>query len=102
MAITDLKPFDGLSVLTTEADEIEVAHLLKTNKLLGLVCQDCGGKRFKVQAFIPTELEVITGEHIVITHIDHKETVVNRVAKCVHCGSEDFVTITNIGSDDDG
>jgi hypothetical protein len=98
MSLSDLKPFGGLSVLTTELDEIEVGHLLRTSDLLSLICQDCGGKQFRITTLIPAEMEVITGEHIVITHVEYKETLVNRVVRCVHCNSEDFVTINNSGS----
>jgi len=94
MALKDLEPFDGLQVLTSEADEIEVGHLLRVNKKLKLICQDCGGRRFAVEAFIPATVEILTGEHIVVTHVDYKKVVVNRVLKCVHCDSVDFVTIT--------
>jgi len=89
-----LKPFDGLSVITSEMDEIEVGHLLKATEELSLVCQDCDSKRFKVEAFIPVEAEILTGEHIVLAHVDYKEVIVNRVLKCAHCDSTDFVTIT--------
>ena len=102
MPLRKLEPFDGLSVLTSEMDEIEVAHLLGGDKNLSLTCQDCGGKRFKVQAFIPAELDILTGEHTVITHVDYKKVVVNRVVRCVHCDSTDFVLITESEEDKDG
>lgn len=94
MALKDLKAFDGLKIITSETDEIEVGHLLKANKNLNLVCQDCGGRRFAVDAFIPASVEILTGEHIIMTHVDYKEVIVNRVLKCVHCDCTDFVTIT--------
>lgn len=93
MALTDLEAFDGLHLITTELDEIEVAHLLKTNENLSLVCQDCGGRRFEVTALIPVEMEILSGKHTVITHVDYKKTVVNRVERCVYCNGTDFVTI---------
>ena len=93
MALTDLEAFDGLHLLTTELDEIEVAHLLKADKNLGLICQDCGGRRFKVSALVPVEMDILSGRHTVITSVDYNKTVVNRVEKCVYCGSIDFVTI---------
>jgi len=95
MALTDLKPFDGLSILTTEIDEIEVAHLVKVKPNLGLMCQDCGSRRFKVEGYIPVELEMLVEKHTIITDIDYKAIKVNRVVKCVYCFSTDFVTITN-------
>lgn len=103
MPLKRLKPFDGLSVLTSEMDEIEVAHLLGGDKKnLSLTCQDCGGSRFKVQAFIPAELDILTGKHTVITHVDYKKVVVNRVVRCVHCDSTDFVMITEPEENKDG
>ncbi len=93
MALTDLEAFDGLHLITTELDEIEVAHLLRANDSLSLVCQDCGGKRFKVTGLIPVEMEILSGKHIVITDVDYKKAVVNRVDTCAYCGSIDFVTI---------
>ena len=95
MSRTDLEPFDRLQVLTTEIDEIEVAHLLQVNPNIRLICQDCGGRRFTAEGFIPVGLEILTGEHIVVSHIDYKKVVVNRVLRCSHCGSEDLITITN-------
>jgi hypothetical protein len=99
MGLKDLKPFDGLSVLTSEMDEIEVGHLLGDG--LGLLCQDCGSKRFKTVGFIPVDLELLSGKNTVITYIDYKEVVVNRVVCCVHCNSTDFVTITNTNREKD-
>ena len=93
MALTDLEAFDGLHCITTELDETEVAHLLRVNSNLGLVCQDCGGKRFKVSGLIQTEMEILSGKHTVIAGIDYKKVIVNRVEKCAYCGSEDFITI---------
>ena len=94
MPLKKLKPFDGLSVITSEMDEIEVGHLLKATEELSLVCLECDSRRFKVEAYIPVEAEIITGEHIVLAHVDYKEVIVNRVLKCAHCDSTDFVTIT--------
>ena len=94
MALKKLKPFDGLSVITSEMDEIEVGHLLKATEELSLVCQDCDSRRFKVEAFIPVEAEIITGRHVVLAYVDYKEVLVNRVVKCAHCDGTDFVTIT--------
>lgn len=94
MALKDLKPFEGLSIITSEMDEIEVGHLLKADKSLSLICQDCGGQRFKAAAYIPVDIEILTGEHIIITHVDYKEVQVNRVLECVQCHSKDFITIT--------
>lgn len=94
MALKDLEPFDGLSIITTEMDEIEVGHLLNEN--LSLLCQDCDSRRFTVEAFIPAELDVITGKHVAITQVDYKKVIVNRVIRCVHCGGTDFVTLTLI------
>ncbi len=95
MALTDLKPFDGLSIITSEMDEIEVGHLLKADKNLSLICQDCGSQRFEAAGFIPVNVEILTGDkHIILAHVDYKEVIINRVIKCVHCGSTDFITIT--------
>lgn len=99
MALKDLKPFDGLSVITSEMDEIEVGHLLKATEELGLVCMDCGGRRFSVEAYIPINAEIITGKHVILAHIEYKEVIVNRVAKCAHCDCTDFVTITESGQE---
>jgi hypothetical protein len=96
MALKDLKAFDGLRILTTEMDEIEVGHLLKVSKKLSLVCQDCGGRRFAAEAFIPAQIEILTGKHVIMTHVDYKEVVVNKVLKCVHCDCTEFVTITDL------
>ena len=95
MGRNKLEPFDGLSVITTETDEIEVAHLLKQNTNLSLICQDCGGKRFEVEGFIPVGLNILAENHIVVSHIDYEKIVVNRISKCSHCGGVDFVTLTN-------
>jgi DNA-directed RNA polymerase subunit RPC12/RpoP len=100
MSLTDLIPFDGLSVLTTEMDEIEVAHLL--NESLDLTCQDCGGRRFEVEAFIPATLEILAGKHTIVTHVDYHNVNVNRVIRCVHCHSIDFVNITDPGDENNG
>lgn len=94
MPLKNLKPFDGLSVITSEIDEIEVGHLLKATENLGLICQECNSRRFKVEAFIPVEAEIITGKHIILAYVDYKEVIVNRVAECAHCGSTNFVTTT--------
>ena len=94
MSLKKLKPFDGLSVITSEMDEIEVGYLLKATEDLSLVCQDCDSKRFTIEGFIPIEAEIITDKHIVLAHVDYKEVLVNRVVKCAHCGSTDFVMIT--------
>ena len=95
MALKDLEAFDGLDVITTEMDEIEVGHLLKAGDNLSLICQDCGNSRFLVSGFIPVEMEILTGDHILVSHIDYKKVIVNRVLKCVYCGGTNFVTITN-------
>lgn len=98
----ELKPFDGITILTSEMDEIEVAHLLKVKDNLSLVCQDCGGNRFEVEGFIPTKLEIISGKHIAVTRVDYKSILVNRVLKCAHCSSDDFVLITRPEEKNDG
>ena len=95
MAINDLEAFDGLSIITTELDEMEVAHLLRVKSNLDLICQDCGSSRFVVQGFIPVEMEILTGEHIAITSVEYEKTILNRVVRCAHCNCVDFVTITN-------
>jgi DNA-directed RNA polymerase subunit RPC12/RpoP len=92
--LKNLKPFNGLSVITSEMDEIEVGHLLKATEDLGLVCQECGSRRFEVEGFIPIKAEILTGKHILLAHVDYEEVLVNRVAKCAHCSSTDFVMIT--------
>ena len=102
MSLTDLEPFDGLSVITSEIDEIEVAHLLHQGTKLGIICQDCGGRKFKVEGFIPVELELIANQHIAVTHIDYKKVIVNRVVRCVHCDCTDFVTITEATEEENG
>ena len=94
MALKDLEPFSGLSIITSEMDEIEVGHFLKASDTLGLICQDCGGQRFKAEAYIPAEIELLVGKHLLLTHIEYKKVVVNRVLECVSCQSTDFVTIT--------
>ena len=95
MSLTDLKPFDGLSIITSELDEIEVGHLLKTNKGLSLICQECDGRRFEAVGFIPVNVEILTGDkHVALAHVNYEEVIISRVIKCVHCGSKDFITIT--------
>lgn len=101
MALRDLEPFDGLSVITSEMDEIEVGHLLKADKTLGLICQDCGGQRFKAAAYIPAKVEILTGKHIVLAAVDYEKVIVNRVLECVHCQGVDFITITESSQEDD-
>ena len=102
MALTDLEPFDGLSIITSEMDEIEVAHLLKKNSALSLMCQDCGSKRFMAVGYIPVEVEMLSGKHTILTDIDYKKLVINRVVKCAHCNSSEFAIINNSkqGKDD--
>lgn len=95
MALTDLEAFDTLSVMTTEMDEIEVAHLIKKKGNLDLLCQDCGGRRFKVEGFIPIEAEILAGRHTIMANINYKKVIVNRVTKCAHCNSIEFVAISN-------
>jgi DNA-directed RNA polymerase subunit RPC12/RpoP len=94
MSLKTLEAFDGLSVITSEMDEIEVGHLLKATEDLSLVCQDCDGKRFTVQGYVPVAAEIISGKHVVVAHVEYEKLIVNRVVKCTHCGSTDFVTIT--------
>jgi len=94
VSLKNLKQFDGLSVITSEMDEIEVGHLLKATEDLSLVCQECGSRRFEVEGFIPIKAEILTGKHIIIAHVDYEEVLVNRVARCAHCSSTDFVMIT--------
>ena len=94
MSLKDLKPFDGLSVITSEVDEIEVGHLLKATKELGLVCLDCDSRRFIVEAYIPITAEIITGKHVILAHVEYEEVAVNRVVKCAHCAGTDFITTT--------
>ena len=95
MSRSDLEPFDRLEVITTELDEREVAHLLQTSSNLKLICQDCEGRRFVAEGFIPVSLDILSGEHILVSHIDYRKIVVNRVLKCAHCGCDDLVTITD-------
>ena len=94
MALKDLEPFNRLSLVTTEMDEIEVAHLLRIDEDLRLVCQDCGSKKFKVEVLIEAEMSLIAGRHTVITHVDYKRAIVNRVVRCDYCDCTDFITIT--------
>lgn len=94
MPLKKLKPFDGISIITSEMDEIEVGHLLKATEELSLVCQDCDSKRFQVKALIPVDAEIICGKHVILAHVDYKEVLVNRVIKCAHCDGTNFVTIT--------
>jgi len=102
MALTNLKPFDGLSVITSEMDEIEVGHLLKATKNLGLICQECGSQRFKAAGFIPVNVEILAGVHIILAHVDYKEVIINRVIQCAQCGSTDFITITEAAGENNG
>jgi len=93
MALKSLKPFSGLKIVTSEMDEMEVAHLLRVDKSLNLVCQDCGGSRFRVEAIINAKLDILTGKHLIISKADYEKVQVNRVIKCVHCKSEDFAPL---------
>jgi len=94
MSLKNIEPFDGLSIITSQMDEIEVGHLLKATPTLGLICQDCGGQRFKAAAYIPANIEILSGKHLILTHVEYKKVIVNRVLECVHCRCTDFVTIT--------
>lgn len=100
MALKDLEPFDGLSVITSKMDETEVGHLLKADETLGLICQDCGGQRFKAAAYIPATVEILTGKHVVLTDVDYEKVIVNRVLECVHCQGIDFIAITESSRED--
>jgi hypothetical protein len=103
MALKDLEAFNGLSIITSEMDEIEVGHLLKAHPTLGLICQDCGGQRFKAEAYIPAEIEILTGsEHILLTNVEYKKVAVNRVLECATCQSTDFITITESQENNNG
>jgi hypothetical protein len=102
MALKDLEAFDGLNIITTELDEMEVAHLLRVRSNLGLICQDCGSARFVVKGFVPVEMEILTGEHLVMTSVEYEKTILNRVVKCAHCDCTDFVAITNPTEEKDG
>jgi hypothetical protein len=94
MSIKDLEPFGGISIVTTDADEREVAHLLQVKNCRGLMCQDCGGERFLVSAIIPAELEILSGnEAIVVTKVNFQSVKVNRVIKCAHCGCDDYTEV---------
>ena len=95
MPLKDIEPFEGIRIITTEADEREVAHLLQKKGCFGLICQDCGSERFIVEAVIPAELEILAGNKaIVITKADFASVKINRVKKCAHCGCDDFVEIS--------
>jgi hypothetical protein len=93
MSLKRIKPFSGIKIITSETDEMEVAHLLRTDESLNLVCQDCGGSRFRVEAFITAKLDILTGEHLIISKVDYDKVLVNKVIKCIHCDSEDFVPL---------
>ena len=93
MSLKNIKPFEGLKVRTTELDDVEVAHLLRKPEKLHLICQDCGSRRFKVEAIMTAEMDILTGDSIIITGIDYHKVMVNRVKKCAHCNCEDFVPI---------
>ena len=95
MALKDLEPFEGISIVTTAMDEREVAHLLQKKGCRGLMCQDCGGERFIVSAIIEAELEILSGdEAIAIAKANLNSVKINRIKKCAHCGCDDFVPIS--------
>lgn len=81
----DVKPFQGISIITTKVDDEEVEHLLGLEEGMWLMCPDCGGCRFKVDALIKAELEVVSGEVTLIADADYSEVLVNRVRECAHC-----------------
>ena len=88
MDIKEVKPFNGIILVTTKADENEVSHLC--NKL-GLVCNDCGGKRFKVNSIANMTLEIISDKkNLIITNISCDRALANRVEQCANCGSKNF------------
>lgn len=93
MSLKKVKPFDGLRIRTTELDDMEVAHLLRTPEKLHLACQDCGGRRFKAEVVMTAEMDIITGDSIIIADVEYHKVMVNRVIKCSHCSCKEFVAI---------
>lgn len=101
MAIDDIEPFEGISIVTTNRDEQEVAHLFQKEGCHGIYCQACGSERLVVSAIIPAELEILSGEEaIIIAEVNYLSVKINRILKCAHCGSEDFISITEDTEDE--
>lgn len=88
MDIKEVRPFNGINLITTKADENEVSHLCNKR---GLICKDCGGKRFKVNSIANITLEVISDkECLIITDVSCYSALANRVERCANCGSKNF------------
>jgi hypothetical protein len=85
----DIKQFESINLITTEADEDEVKLLFSKEPEEGLICGECGGTRFTAEAFCKAEVDLLSDKGcLVVFNIKEKEVLVNRIMKCTICGSE--------------
>lgn len=82
----ELKPFEHISIRTTLDDEEQVGVLANDKEASGLVCAQCGSTRFTVEAYIKSEIEILSESKLVIVAgVEHKTAYVNRVIECTLC-----------------
>jgi len=88
---TEMKPFSGLRVVTTDKDEDGIKFLLSSVASEGITCTDCSSKKFRVKAVIETELVISKGDNILVCGQHDTRISVTNILKCQNCGCTDYI-----------
>ncbi len=91
----EIIPFEGLQIISTVADEKQIAILLDESGAHYLMCDGCDGTSFVVEAIIKAELDVSFGKPdkqiIVRERTTTLSAMVLRIIRCATCNSTDFI-----------
>jgi DNA-directed RNA polymerase subunit RPC12/RpoP len=88
-------PFKGLQIISTVADEEQVATLLDESGDYYIMCNGCESTAFVVEAIIKARLNVSFGKPdkqiIVRERVAESSAIVLRIIRCATCNSSDFI-----------
>ena len=85
----EVRPFETISIVTTEADEEHVEAYLSDNEKQGLICGVCGSTRFEVETISKGTAEILSDAGVVLLVRTYCERLlINKILSCIVCGEK--------------
>ena len=85
----EVRPFETISIVTTEADEEHVEAYLSDNEKQGLICGVCGSTRFEVETISKGTAEILSeGGVTLLVRAYSDRLLVNKILSCIVCGEK--------------
>jgi hypothetical protein len=93
----EVKPFETISIVTTEADEEHVGMYLSETENDGLICGVCGSTRFEVETISKGTAEILSeGGVILLVRTYCDKLLINKILSCIICGEkQDRIVLKN-------